>query len=242
MTQTDLNKLRQYYHSILSQKTVFDNCSDPYIEHYPVNILNQEIDRIISEFPDLIPPFKMQDFFSYDVDGSNPYYSINGIRSYLSTVIARLKIAIDTPQNTPVTEKREFSFLNNADLKNIIERDYSEIQRAFISVCWKSVIILCGGAIEAILTDLLLSNSSNAIASNKAPKGADITKWSLANLIEVSVDINLVSPSIEKLSHSIREYRNLVHPGREIRERLIFDSEEAKIALEVLHILHRELS
>jgi hypothetical protein len=138
--------------------------------------------------------------------------------------------------------KTDFSFIKDGDLKKCLERDYSEIQRAFVSRCWKSVIILSGGAIEAILTDLLLANSSMALASSKAPKQSDITKWDLADLINVSVDASLVSSGVEKLSHPIREYRNLVHPGNEIRTKLTFNSEEARIALEVLNIVHRDLS
>lgn len=42
-------------------------------------------------------------------------------------------------------------------------------------------------------------------------------------------------------AHSVREYRNLVHPGREVRENLSFGREEAAIALEVLRILVRDL-
>jgi len=58
---------------------------------------------------------------------------------------------------------------------------YIEIQRAFIAHCWKSVIILSGGAIEAILMDLLLQKQSAALAATKAPKGkSDISRWDLA--------------------------------------------------------------
>jgi hypothetical protein len=54
--------------------------------------------------------------------------------------------------------------------------------------------------------------------------------------------MKLVTPGVEKLSHSIREYRNLIHPGNEVRNQLHFDAEEARIALEVLSIVHRDLS
>jgi hypothetical protein len=127
-------------------------------------------------------------------------------------------------------------------LRKILERDYQEIQRAYNAKCWKSVIIVSGGAIEAILTDLLLQHESRAKSATKAPKLQDLTRWDLSDLINVSVELGLASQATEKLSHSVREYRNLVHPGNEIRNKLTFDAEEAKIALEVLHIVHRELS
>ena len=136
--------------------------------------------------------------------------------------------------DTPVTEKREFAFINDLNLRDIVERDYSEIQKAYISHCWKSVIILSGGAIEAILTDLLLANETSAKSAKSASNKPDITRWDLSNLIDVSVELKLVSAGVEKLSHPIREYRNLVHPGNEVRNQLKFDAEEAKIALEVL--------
>jgi hypothetical protein len=62
------------------------------------------------------------------------------------------------------TQTREFAFIANPELRMILERDYKEIQRAFIAQCWKSVIILSGGSIEAILMDLLMKNQSAARA------------------------------------------------------------------------------
>lgn len=238
----DLSKLRQYYHSILGQQNIFNEWTHPNIDHYPVEILKQEINSLLNDFPNLVPPFNSQAFFSHSHQGRGSYYNCSGIRSYISSVLGRLKIAIDEPKATPITEKRLFSFVNDPNLRSIIERDFDEVQRAYISKCWKSVIILSGGTIEAILTDLLLQNSAKATSSSTAPKQKDITRWNLSDLINVSVDLNLISHGVEKLSHPIREYRNLVHAGREIREKLTFDAEEARIAMEVLNIVYRDLS
>jgi len=142
-----------------------------------------------------------------------------------------------------VTQTKEFTFVEDPEVRKILERDYIEIQRAFIAHCWKSVILLSGGAIEAILMDLLLQNPSSARRSVNAPKGkSEISRWDLADLINVSVDLGMVSSGVEKLSHSVRDYRNLIHPGNEIRNKITFNAEEAKIALEVLHIVHRDRS
>ena len=138
-------------------------------------------------------------------------------------------------------ESREFPFVSDSRLRQIVERDYIEIQAAFAAGCWKSVIILSGGAIEAILLDILQRDPRAGTAS-RAPRKSDPSKWDFSDLIKVSVELGLVSLGVEKLSDPVREYRNLVHPGNEIRSGLKFGKEEATIALEVLHMVHRDLS
>lgn len=137
---------------------------------------------------------------------------------------------------------KTFAFIKDLKIRELVDRDYSELLRAYSARCWKSVIILSGGAIEAILTDLLLGDPRALTAHGAPKKKADITTWDLKDLIDVSVDLKLVSPGIEKLSHPVREYRNLIHPGNEIRNGLTFGEPEARIAMEVLHMLHRDLT
>jgi len=237
MDSEQLKKLRQFYHSLLEQQRWFDTLSGgTFIDRVALLPLVEDFSQLNSEFPDLISPFDIDDY------GRGDRYNFIGIGSYLASVIGRLRIAIEQPTDIPVTEKRQFAFVSDSALRIIIERDYAEIQKAYISECWKSVIILCGGTIEAILTDLLISNETAAKDTKSAPKNSDITRWDLSNLIDVAVELSLVSAGVEKLSHSIREYRNLVHPGNELRNKLRFDAEEAKIAVEVLNIVHRDLS
>ena len=233
MNDKQIRRLRQFYQSLKGQQRVLDNAM--YIDNPSVNVLTIELMQIQQEFPGLLPPFNPHEFHN----GS--CYELLGIRTYIAMALGRLKGEIDDSSSTPVTEQRDFTFIHDSDLRRILERDFYEIQRAFISQCWKSVIILCGGAIEAILTDLLLANDPQAKTCSKAPSKPDITRWDLSDLINVSVDLGLVSPGVDKLSHSLREYRKLVHPGNEIRKNLTFDAEEAKIALEVLNIVYRDL-
>jgi len=191
-----------------------------------------------------MPTSREQDFFSRRVEGTGKsYYDVTPMRQYLGMAIGKLKAAAEEVESTPITERRDFSFVKDAKLRAVLERDYDEIQRAYIGKCWKSVIILSGGAIEAILVDLLLQVPSKAAGAKSAPaKKPDIRDWGLKSLIDVPVELGLVSASAEKLSNPVREYRNLIHPGNEIQSNLTFGGEEAKIALEVLHIVHRDLS
>jgi len=231
-------KLKAYYHSLLEQKRFFDTLKGgTKISGNQLRPLLMELDLLKKDFPDIIP---FDPDYGRLKDGL--YYDYIAYRGYMSIVIGRLVAELDQPTDNPITEKRQFAFISNSDLRAIIERDYEEIQRAFIVYCWKSVIILCGGIIEAILTDLLLSNNTIALTAKSTPKENDITRWDFSTLIEVSVELKLVSAGMQKLSHPLREYRNLVHPSNEIRNQLSFNAEEAKIAVEVVHILHRDLT
>lgn len=244
MDSEQLKNLRQFYHSLLEQQRALSSLDlkgGLYIDRKAILPLVNELLQLTREFPTLFPTFDPGQYTSAG-GGGTIHYNYVGIRTYTAMVIGRLRTTIEQPTDTPITEKRQFAFISNSDLRAIIERDYSEIQRAYIAQCWKSVIILCGGAIEAILTDLLIQDQTTAKAAKSAPKSSDITRWDLSNLIDVAVELSLVSAGIEKLSHPLREYRNLVHPGNELRTKLRFDAEEAKIALEVLNILHRDLS
>jgi hypothetical protein len=201
-----------------------------------IGLIRQAVQGLKAEFPDLVPPFDLRTAHSHE-----EFYKIEPVRAYLATIVGGLEAELATDEG-PVTETRSFPFVKDSRIRAIVERDYIEIQRAFIAQCWKSTIILAGGAIEAVLTDILIARESAAKAASSAPKKPDILKWDLADLINVAVELGAVSAAVSKLSHPIREYRNLVHPGNEIRTSITFDQGEARIALEVLNILHRDLA
>jgi hypothetical protein len=124
---------------------------------------------------------------------------------------------------------RSFAFIKDSGLRQIIERDYRELRlKVFPSRAWKSTVILAGSIMEAILFDQLARDSSieaKAKASPKAPKDKAGTvlnlvagDWSLFALIEVSVDIRVLPTDRAKsFDQVLRDYRNFVHPKKELR-------------------------
>ena len=242
MDKNTLDKMRRYYHSLLGIKRMFEGASGGRISYASASPLMEELRCLDADFPGLLSPrYGLESFFKKS-SANDEYLDRFAIESLLTVALGKLQVATEEPSNTPVTERRQFTFINSTQLKEIIERDYLEIQKAYISECYKSVIILCGSAIEAILIDLLLANESNAKTAKSAPRKNDITRWDLSALIRVAVELELVTEGIEKLSSPIREYRNLVHPGNELRNKVEFGAEEARIAVEVLNIVHRDLS
>jgi len=247
MTEEEHRKLRGYYHSLRGLERVFREQSRlvpgpvgltvTVIDQISVRILSAEIERIEKDFPGLLAPFNAD---THIYRGRE--FHVTGILSYLAVALGKMEIETEGAESAPVTQNREFSFVTDTDLRRLLERDYQEIQRAYIAKCWKSVIVLSGGAIEAMLLARLQRHPNEVKSAKSAPTKPDVTKWDLSDLINVCVDQKYIGQGAEKLSHPVREYRNLIHPGNEIRNKLIFGAEEAKIALEVLHIVHRDLS
>jgi hypothetical protein len=103
------------------------------------------------------------------------------------------------------------------------------------------VIILSGGSLEAILLDCLIADESRAKSAKAAPN-KDLSRWDLSEIIKVVVELKIVEPSVEALGNAVRRYRNLVHPGNELQNKLKVSRLEADSALNALKIVHRDLS
>jgi hypothetical protein len=162
MTTDQLKKLRGYYQSLLGMVPIFETASNDVINQGPVYTFAAEIERIAKDFPDLLPPL---DIHPHITPRRADLYFSRGISSLLAIALGRLGVAIEESTSTPVTQPKEFPFVRDIELRKILERDYQEIQKAYVAGCWKSVIILAGGSIEAILIDQLLQHEARAKAS-----------------------------------------------------------------------------
>lgn len=235
-----LLKLKTYYDSLVAQQQILSSLKDQLISPTTFTSIDDEIRRAKADFPDSVPEYP-RGMFGFSPDYR--FYDVSGVKTYLAAVIARFKAALTDTENTSVTESLQFSFLVDPKLREIIERDYIEIQRGYIDQCWKSVLILSCGSIEAILLDRLMRDPAQAQGAKGAPaKQPDLSHWDLSELIKVAVELKIVEPSAEMLANAVRQYRNLVHPGYELRNKLQVSKLEADSALTVLKMVHRDLS
>jgi len=195
MNEEKNKKLKYCLKSLKDQKNILDGINGDWIDESHYRQIEREVMGIQNEFPNLLPIFRRFDFETRMPHWTKPNYLKNSLRAYLSQAIPRIEIEVSEEEfGTPVTEKKDFDFISDPVLRNILERDYEEIQRDFLSSCWKSTIILAGSSIEAILLDTLNQDSASALSSEKAPKGKkDLSKWNLSDLINVAVDIKKVN-------------------------------------------------
>ena len=137
---------------------------------------------------------------------------------------------------------RDFSFVSNAGLRDIIERDYAELTfKLFPSEAWKSTIVMAGSLLEAILQDALGAPATvlRATQSPLAPKDSkgrakELAKgeWRLQDLIAVAADISVLPRDrADSIDQILRDYRNFVHPSKELRAKHPCGKAEAFLAV-----------
>lgn len=61
-------------------------------------------------------------------------------------------------------------------------------------------------------------------------------------MIRVAAELKLLPPAVETLPKPLREYRNLAHPGNEVREKLEFGEADAATTFHALRVILGSLS
>lgn len=143
----------------------------------------------------------------------------------------------------PKQQETEFNFIQDPLLRDQLEKDWDEVQRVRGVKAWKSCVILCGGILEGMLLDVLKRDQQRARSAHQKRKGKevpDLDQWDLVDLVNVAKDLGMLSKSAEYLGHGLREFRNLIHPGKQVREKVGLTQEEAEIAYNVVKVCLRE--
>jgi hypothetical protein len=151
-------------------------------------------------------------------------------------------------------EKRTFAWVKNKALRSIVERDYKELMlKVYPSGAWKMTVVAAGSILEAILYDLLTRTPRRVKAAEsepsapkkqdpKGPKGAKVPrgikkntgddKWDLIDLIRVATKLNLLPADRgNAIDQTLRDWRNFVHPHKEIKAEYPMTDGEADAAI-----------
>jgi AbiTii len=126
-------------------------------------------------------------------------------------------VTITTPDQN---KTMDFAFISDDRFRTILERDYAELQALSPEVHPKSVLILAGGIIEGLLIDAL-------VKSGYWDEKTTFEKF-LKELIYPAKAKGIIIH--DNITEVLRVFRNLVHPAREIRDKLSFTAEHAKHA------------
>jgi hypothetical protein len=100
------------------------------------------------------------------------------------------------------------------------------------------VIFSCGSAVEGMLFARAQNNPRLYNQAAAAPKNRNgdvklLADWTLEELINASREVGHISDSAKKFAHSLKDYRNYIHPRQQVGSAFNPDIETAKVCYQV---------
>ena len=133
----------------------------------------------------------------------------------------------ECPDEFPSVGSAKLIFIQDQDLRKNLEIDISAANQALLNGEWKAATVLSGSVIEALLLWALSQRQAaeveagvkQAIAKRVLTKkpGHDLEKWGLQSFIEVAAEIAIITSETAQQARIAQSFRNLIHPGRELR-------------------------
>ncbi len=146
------------------------------------------------------------------------------------------------------------TFITDKQFNELLRADITAVNSALDNGEWKAATVLAGSVIEAILLYVVKeynnANSKNVSSAVQALTSSNIIQnvpsnideWTLHTLIEVAVELKIISETSAAQCRIARGFRNLVHPGRAVRMAQVCDRGTALSAVAaVVHVV-RDLS
>jgi hypothetical protein len=134
-----------------------------------------------------------------------------------------------------------------ASLVPILEVRFQEINTCLVSGAPFAAIMLTGSILEGLLLGCAIKNPqrfNQALASPKDNSGKirQFQDWTLGNFIDVACEADFLKLDVKKFSHSLRDFRNYIHPYAQMASGFKPDQHTAKICLQVLKAAIADLS
>jgi hypothetical protein len=110
-----------------------------------------------------------------------------------------------------------------------------------------SAIVIIGSTLEGILLGFASKNPKDFNQAKAAPKDKEgKTKyhhdWSLSNFIDVAHELRFIQEDVKKFSHTLRDFRNYIHPYEQMSSGFNPDIHTAKLCWNVLKVAMIQLA
>ena len=170
--------------------------------------------------------------------------ALTSIRSALLTSPA-VPLTSDTDDQEP-----DFSPLaGSEEMREVLTRRWHECRKCVKADAHLAAIVMIGGMLEALFVARAnkLDNKAALISATSAPKDkksgktVEYQKWMLDSYIKVGCELNWITDSAKQIADVLKEYRNYVHPEKELRHGVELDRNDSAIFWQVTKELARQL-
>ena len=117
---------------------------------------------------------------------------------------------------------KKIYYIEDGELREIIQRDLQECAIAVVAGQDKLATIMCGSIVEALLLYRVKMKGIDKydvseVSHHRDASNYPVSKMVLNELLHVALKVGILEKAEHHLGHYIKDYRNMVHPAREIR-------------------------
>lgn len=132
-------------------------------------------------------------------------------------------------------------------ISDILNSRIQEIKANLKANAPLSAIVIIGSTLEGILLGFASKNPKDFNQAKAAPKDKEgktkyYQDWSLSNFIDVAYELRFIQEDVKKFSHSLRDFRNYIHPYEQMTSGFNPDIHTAKLCWNVLKVAMIQLA
>jgi len=131
---------------------------------------------------------------------------------------------------------RELGFFSDPSLAAIIRDLLDEIDRVFSVRGYRSALYLSISAVEGVLKHALNLNSKKALNAQSFPAGKQIEDLTLFQCIPICSELSLIPPEFENTYDQLRQFRNYIHPERELSSKYNINIGISQLGIGILNL------
>jgi hypothetical protein len=168
--------------------------------------------------------------------------SLSEVRGYTVNPTSRLV--------TPTTETPpHFSALiPDTAMQAILQRRWSECSKCIAAGAPLAAIVMMGGLLEALLLARLHKEPKRALVfkavsapKDRLGKTLQLQEWTLRHYIDVGHELGWISTSAKDIGEVVRDYRNYIHPQKELSHGVVLRDGDAELFWEIAKSISRQL-
>ena len=139
--------------------------------------------------------------------------------------------------------------VGNQQMRDILTRRWNECAKCVNANAHLAAIVMMGGLLEALFVARAnkmvdktpLTSASNAPKDKTSGKTANYESWMLDSYIKVGFELKWITESAKDLAEKLKEYRNFIHPAKELRYGVTLGLNDSSMFWQVTKALTRQL-
>lgn len=179
---------------------------------------------------------------------------LDALKDAKAALIAARSAALVAPAVAQVANTDDLApdfspLAGNQEMRDILARRWHECARCVKADAHLAAIVMMGGLLEALfvaranrMTDKSpLTTATNAPKDKATGKTTNYQEWMLDSYIKVGRELNWITESAKDVADKLKEYRNFVHPAKELRYGITLGFNDSSMFWQVTKALARQL-